>query len=141
MTAKLTIPIFIAVFIVVFLTTGFAFNGQAFSPANTNERGGHSQVNISGYIVDISIKINKENPERVAAILLNVSAPNGKDTANVVQISLDDGETWGHCNLLWGQSWQCEFISNAEPFVADIENLQISTQGMEQTSGHGSINF
>ena len=134
MTGNLKSLIFLALSIVVLLTTGFAFIGEAFSPASL-ERGGHALSDISGYNIQIDIKIDQKNPERVAAILLEVSAPNGSDTADSVHISLNGGDTWVQCSFEWGRSWRCDFRPDSEPRVVDTENLQISAQGIRKVSG------
>jgi hypothetical protein len=129
MTGKFkTLLLFIISMCVIF-TAGFAFNAYANASTTIPTRGGHAESRISGYTIDITIELSQENPERIAALILEVSDPMGEDVLDSIYISSDDGDTWLQCEFLWDQSWKCIFSPGCEPLVVETNKIIVSTGG------------
>ena len=56
----------------VIFTTGFAFNAYADASTAIPAKGGHAESRISGYAIDISFELSQKNPERIAALILEI---------------------------------------------------------------------
>ena len=127
MTEKIKTLLIIMISMGVIFTTGFAFNAYADASTAIPAKGGHAESRISGYAIDISFELSQKNPERIAALILEISDLMEEDMLDSVYISSDDGDTWLQCEFLWAQSWKCIFSPGCEPLVTEMSKMIVST--------------
>ena len=94
--------------------------------ASSSQQRGQGEVQVNGdYHVSVSFELDKQTPDRIREVSLEVLSMKNLDPTAEIQISLDEGDSWHKCMFSSGKIWKCVFQTADLPLVEHIYSVRV----------------